>query len=53
LTVTTAKAGVYGLKVGLVWWVLGMILAAGYCTFVYRSFAGKVVVAKDSHGYGD
>jgi len=53
LTVTTAKAGAYGLKVGLVWWVLGMILAAGYSTFVYRSFAGKVVVDKDSHGYGD
>jgi cytochrome d ubiquinol oxidase subunit II len=53
LTVTTAKAGAYGLKVGLVWWTLGMILAAGYFTFVYRSFAGKVVVDKDSHGYGD
>jgi len=53
LTVTNAKAGVYGLKVGLVWWVLGMILAAGYFTFVYRSFAGKVVVGKDSHGYGN
>jgi len=53
LTVTTAKAGAYGLKIGLVWWVLGMILAAGYFTFVYRSFAGKVAVDKDSHGYGD
>ncbi|HET7151823.1 MAG TPA: cytochrome d ubiquinol oxidase subunit II, partial [Candidatus Acidoferrum sp.] len=53
LTVATAKAGNYGLKVGLVWWLLGMILAAGYFTFVYRSFAGKVVVDKDSHGYGD
>ncbi|HZC66682.1 MAG TPA: cytochrome d ubiquinol oxidase subunit II, partial [Candidatus Dormibacteraeota bacterium] len=42
LTVTTAKAGNYGLKVGLIWWVLGMILAAGYFTYVYRSFAGKV-----------
>jgi cytochrome d ubiquinol oxidase subunit II len=53
LTVETAKAGAYGLKIGLVWWVLGMILAAGYFTYVYRSFAGKVVVDKDSHGYGD
>jgi cytochrome d ubiquinol oxidase subunit II len=44
LTVTTAKAGAYGLKVGLIWWVIGMILAAGYFTFVYRSFAGKVSV---------
>jgi cytochrome bd-type quinol oxidase subunit 1 len=26
---------------------------AGYSTYVYRSFAGKVVVDKDSHGYGD
>jgi cytochrome d ubiquinol oxidase subunit II len=53
LTVATAKAGNYGLKIGLIWWVLGMILAAGYFTIVYRSFAGKVVVDKDSHGYGD
>jgi cytochrome d ubiquinol oxidase subunit II len=51
LTVGTAKAGAYGLKVGLIWWVLGMILAAGYFIFVYRSFAGKVVVEKDGHGY--
>lgn len=53
LTVTGTKAGVYGLKIGLVWWAIGMILAAGYFTFVYRSFAGKVVVDRDSHGYGD
>ena len=51
LTVTTAKAGAYGLKVGLVWWVLGMILAAGYFTIVYRSFAGKTVVDKNLRGY--
>ena len=50
LTVTNTKAGNYGLKIGLVWWVLGMILAAGYFTFVYRRFAGKVAVDKDSHG---
>ncbi len=50
LTVTTAKAGGYGLKVGLIWWSIGMLLAAGYFTFVYRSFAGKVVVEKDGHG---
>ncbi len=53
LTVATAKAGDYGLKVGLTWWLLGIILAAGYFTYVYRSFAGKVVVEKDPHGYGD
>lgn len=52
LTVTSAKAGDYGLKVGLAWWILGIILAMGYFTYVYRSFAGKVVIEKDSHGYG-
>jgi cytochrome bd ubiquinol oxidase subunit II len=50
LTVTTAKAGAYGLKVGLIWWTIGMLLAAGYFTIVYRSFAGKVVVEKNGHG---
>ena len=51
LTVTiTAKAGEYGLKVGLIWWTIGMILAAGYFIFVYRTFAGKVVADADSHG---
>jgi hypothetical protein len=30
-----------------------MMLAAGYSTYVYRSFAGKVVVDKGSRGYGD
>ena len=52
MTVTSAKAGDYGLKIGLIWWVLGMILAAGYFRFVYRSFAGKVSVDDKEHGYG-
>src|SRR6202030_4297911 len=52
LTVNGAKAPDYGLEVGLVWWVVGMTLAAGYFIFVYRSFAGKVSVEKDGHGHG-
>jgi cytochrome d ubiquinol oxidase subunit II len=53
LTLTSAKAADYGLRIGLAWWILGIILAAGYFTYVYRSFTGKVVVDKDSHGYGE
>jgi cytochrome bd ubiquinol oxidase subunit II len=49
LTVANAKAGDYGLKIGLAWWVIGILLATGYFTFVYRSFAGKVDVGPDSH----
>jgi len=42
LTVDSAEAGAHGLKVGLVWWIIGMILAALYYRYVYKSFAGKV-----------
>jgi cytochrome bd ubiquinol oxidase subunit II len=52
LTVPGAKAADYGLKAGLVWWVIGIALATGYFTYVYRSFSGKVSVEKDAgHGY--
>jgi cytochrome d ubiquinol oxidase subunit II len=50
LTVSNAKAGDYGLKIGLIWWVIGMILATVYFVFVYRSFAGKVTANVESHG---
>jgi cytochrome d ubiquinol oxidase subunit II len=49
LTIVSAKAGSYGLKIGLIWWVIGMVLAAGYFTYLYRSFAGKVNVETGSH----
>jgi len=51
LTVAGAKAANYGLKIGLVWWVIGIILAAGYFTFVYRSFAGKVDAKPQNYGH--
>lgn len=50
LTVDNAKAGAYGLKVGLVWWAIGMILVALYSSIVYRSFVGKVTAEPDSSG---
>ncbi len=42
LTVSNSEAGNYGLRVGLVWWIIGMILVTGYSVYVYGSFAGKV-----------
>jgi cytochrome d ubiquinol oxidase subunit II len=51
LTVASAAAHPYGLKIGLVWWTLGMLLAAGYFTMLYRSFAGKALAGEiDGHG---
>lgn len=50
LTIYNASASQYGLRVGLVWWIIGMILAAIYFIFTYRLFRGKVQV-KETEGY--
>jgi cytochrome d ubiquinol oxidase subunit II len=42
LTVSNTAAPLYGLKVGLVWFIPGMLLATGYFVYTYRSFSGKV-----------
>ena len=42
LTVANAAAGESGLKIGIVWWSIGMTLAVLYHVFVYRHFAGRV-----------
>ena len=42
LTIYNSATSGYGLKVGLAWFIPGMILALGYSVFVYRHFAGKV-----------
>jgi cytochrome bd ubiquinol oxidase subunit II len=42
LTIYNTAAGRHGLTVGLTWWILGMILALGYFTLLFRMFKGKV-----------
>jgi cytochrome d ubiquinol oxidase subunit II len=49
LTVETAKAADYGLEIGLVWWAIGMALAAVYFIHLYGRFRGKVRL--DEEGY--
>ena len=51
LTVDNSKAGDYGLRIGLAWWIVGMILVAAYHYHVYRSFAGKVKIEEAERGY--
>jgi len=41
LTIQNAKAPDYGLRIGLIWWGIGMALVIGYFFFAYRHFAGK------------
>ena len=42
LTINNASASQYGLAVGLIWWSLGIILAAIYFIMTYRRFWGKI-----------
>ncbi|QQS45000.1 MAG: cytochrome d ubiquinol oxidase subunit II [Acidobacteriota bacterium] len=42
LTIFNARTGDYSLRVGLIWWIVGMLLAVGYFVFLYRFFRGKV-----------
>jgi len=50
LTVANAATGSYALSIGIVWWVIGMLFAAGYFAFIYRMFRGKVAGGSE-HGY--
>jgi cytochrome d ubiquinol oxidase subunit II len=50
LTIYNSKTGQYSMTVGLIWWLVGMLIAIGYFVFLYRSFSGKVTLERDS-GY--
>jgi cytochrome bd-type quinol oxidase subunit 2 len=39
------------LRIGLIWWLIGMALATGYTVYAYRSFAGKVKTEAHGEGY--
>ena len=49
LTVYNASGSAYGLAVGLVWWSIGMALAAIYFVLIYRLFRGKVSLEDDGY----
>ena len=50
LTIFNAKTGDYSMRVGLVWWLVGITLAIGYFVFLYRFFRGKVR-SENAEGY--
>jgi cytochrome bd ubiquinol oxidase subunit II len=49
LTIYNTAAGEHGLAVGFTWWILGMVLALGYFTLLFRMFKGKVKL--EGEGY--
>ena len=51
LTIYNSAAGAHGLGVGVVWWVIGIILAIGYFSFLFYMFRGKVTLQEEKGGY--
>jgi cytochrome d ubiquinol oxidase subunit II len=49
LTIYNTATGAYGMKVGLAWWIPGMILVTGYFVYTYRHFAGKVRAEEEGY----
>jgi cytochrome bd ubiquinol oxidase subunit II len=44
LTIFNATAGAYGLQVGVVWFVIGLVLIIAYQVYAHRAFWGKVPI---------
>ena len=51
ITIEKALSGPYALRIGLVWWVLGMVLAFTYFFIVYRMFRGKISLEDGGYGH--
>jgi cytochrome d ubiquinol oxidase subunit II len=50
LTISNTSASPYGLRAGLIWWILSMLLAMIYFVVIYRLFWGKISLA-ETEGY--
>ena len=49
LTAANTAAESYGLRTALTWWIIGITLAVGYFTYLFRSIRGKVVPDTEGH----
>ena len=50
LSIYNSRTSDLALRIGLAWWIVGMVLAAVYFISLYRRFAGTVR-AGETHGY--
>jgi cytochrome bd ubiquinol oxidase subunit II len=51
ITIQRALSGPHTLRVGLIWWIFGMMLAVIYFVVVYRMFRGKVSLGDGGYGH--
>ncbi len=49
LTVAGAAGPSYGLRIGLRWWIPGMLLAVGYAAYQYHGFRGRVRLEEEGY----
>lgn len=51
LTIYNTATGSYGMKVGLVWWSIGIVIAIAYFVVLFKMFKGKVDLAESGYGH--
>jgi cytochrome d ubiquinol oxidase subunit II len=51
LTVYNSAAASYGLNVGLIWWIIGIMLTSGYFIYLFYSVRGKIKLPAEGDGY--
>ncbi|MGA7159350.1 MAG: cytochrome d ubiquinol oxidase subunit II [Acidobacteriaceae bacterium] len=51
ITIANSIVGPHSLRVGLVWWMIGTLLAVMYFCIVYWLFRGKVSAYADTYGH--
>lgn len=51
LTIYNTATSSYGMKVGLVWWSIGIVIAIAYFVVLFKMFKGKVGVGEGEYGH--
>jgi cytochrome d ubiquinol oxidase subunit II len=51
LTAQNAAAAPHSLRVALLWWPVGLLLAIGYYVVLFRLHRGKAQAAAEGEGY--
>ena len=51
LTALNSAAGEHSLRVGLLWWPIGFVLAAVYYVVLFRLHRAKAQAAEEGEGY--
>jgi cytochrome bd ubiquinol oxidase subunit II len=51
LTIYNTATGAYGMKIGFVWWSIGIVIAITYFVVLFKMFKGKVDLADGSYGH--